>query len=158
MSCGVGHRHGLDLALLWLWCRPVAAAPIIPLAWEPPCVMGAALKRQNTHTHTKKFLLTAELASPHRTTPSPSGWIWPNSNKGHWEIRTLLQIKEDSRTWESNGKDNWLTRVFEEQGKVRVERDRTAEEQSPKTMDHSKGHGVTAPRVTAPLQRSAGSL
>ena len=23
MSCGVGHRRGLDLALLWLWCRPV---------------------------------------------------------------------------------------------------------------------------------------
>ena len=26
VSCGVGGRHGLDLALLWLWCRP--AAPI----------------------------------------------------------------------------------------------------------------------------------
>ena len=28
MSCGVGHRHGLDLALQWLWPRPVATAPI----------------------------------------------------------------------------------------------------------------------------------
>ena len=28
VSCGVGHRHGLDLALLWLWCRPAATAPI----------------------------------------------------------------------------------------------------------------------------------
>ena len=35
MSCGVGHRLGLDLALLWLWRRPVATAPIRPLAWEP---------------------------------------------------------------------------------------------------------------------------
>ena len=26
----------LDLALLWLWHRPVAIAPIGPLAWEPP--------------------------------------------------------------------------------------------------------------------------
>ena len=34
MSCGEGHRHGLDLALLWLWCRPTATAPIRPLAWE----------------------------------------------------------------------------------------------------------------------------
>ena len=28
MSCGVVHRHGLDLALLWLWCRPAAVASI----------------------------------------------------------------------------------------------------------------------------------
>ena len=36
LSCGVGHRHGSDLALLWLWCRLEAAALIRPLAWEPP--------------------------------------------------------------------------------------------------------------------------
>ena len=36
MSCGVGHRCGLALALLWLWCRLATAAPIRPLAWEPP--------------------------------------------------------------------------------------------------------------------------
>ena len=29
-------------ALLWLWSRPVAVAPIRPLAWEPPCAAGAA--------------------------------------------------------------------------------------------------------------------
>ena len=46
MSCGVGHRHSLDLALLWLWCRPVATALIQPLVWKPPYAMGAALKRQ----------------------------------------------------------------------------------------------------------------
>ena len=44
MSCGVGHRHGSDLTLLW--CRPAAVAPIQPLAWEPPYATGAALKRQ----------------------------------------------------------------------------------------------------------------
>ena len=27
MSCGVDGRHGLDLALLWLWYRLAAAAP-----------------------------------------------------------------------------------------------------------------------------------
>ena len=42
MSCGVGCRRGLDPALLWLWPRPVATAPIRPLAWEPPCATGAA--------------------------------------------------------------------------------------------------------------------
>ena len=35
-----------DLALPWLWCRPAAAAPILPLAWELPYAMGAALKRK----------------------------------------------------------------------------------------------------------------
>ena len=45
MSCGVGHRRGSDPALLWLWCRPAAAAPIRPLvAWKPPCTTGAALE------------------------------------------------------------------------------------------------------------------
>ena len=28
MSCGVGHRRGSDLALLWLWCRLVATAVV----------------------------------------------------------------------------------------------------------------------------------
>ena len=46
MSCGVGCRHGLDLALLWLWCRLAATALIRPLAWKPPYAVGMALKRQ----------------------------------------------------------------------------------------------------------------
>ena len=46
MSCGVGRRHGSDMTLLWLWCRPAATAPIHPLAGEPPCAMGVALKKK----------------------------------------------------------------------------------------------------------------
>ena len=42
--CGIGRSLGLDLMLLWLWCRPAAIAPIEPLAWEPPYAAGAALK------------------------------------------------------------------------------------------------------------------
>ena len=45
MSCGVGHRHNWDPMLLWLWCRPVAMAPIRPLAWERPYAAGAALEK-----------------------------------------------------------------------------------------------------------------
>ena len=41
MSCGVGCRHGSDLAVLWLWHRPAATAPILLLAWEPPYAAGA---------------------------------------------------------------------------------------------------------------------
>ena len=44
VSCGVGHRGGLDLALTWLRCRLAAAALIQPLAWELPYATGVALK------------------------------------------------------------------------------------------------------------------
>ena len=47
VSCGVGRRHGSDLALLWLWCRPAAAAQIGPLAWESTYAAGVALKDKN---------------------------------------------------------------------------------------------------------------
>ena len=36
MSHGVGYRRGSGLVLLWLWCRPAAAAAIQPLAQELP--------------------------------------------------------------------------------------------------------------------------
>ena len=36
-----------DPALLWLWRRLVAPAPIRPLAWEPPYAVGVTLKKQN---------------------------------------------------------------------------------------------------------------
>ena len=55
MSCGVGGRRGSDPALLWLWHRSVAVAPVQPLAWEPPHASGAALKRkQNKPTKNLK--------------------------------------------------------------------------------------------------------
>ena len=44
MSYGVGGRRASDPGLLWLLCRPAALAVIQPLAWEPLCTMGAALK------------------------------------------------------------------------------------------------------------------
>ena len=46
MSCGVGRRHSSDPALLWLWHRPAAVAPIRPLDWELPQAASVALKRQ----------------------------------------------------------------------------------------------------------------
>ena len=64
MSCGVGHRCGLDLALLWLWCRPAATALMRPLAWEPPYAMGAALekaKRQKQTNETKQKTRIVDL-------------------------------------------------------------------------------------------------
>ena len=51
MSCGVGHRCGLNPVWLWLWlwCRLMAIALIQSLAWEPPYAVGVALKRQKTN-------------------------------------------------------------------------------------------------------------
>ena len=42
MRCGIDRRQGLDSMLLWLWRRLAAAAPIKPLAWEPPHATGVA--------------------------------------------------------------------------------------------------------------------
>ena len=60
MSCGVGHRCDSDLALLWLWCRLAAVAPITALAWEPPYVMGAALKRKKIKWKLQEMIETIE--------------------------------------------------------------------------------------------------
>ena len=55
VSCGVGRRCGLDLALLWLWCRLAAVALILSLAREPPYATGAALKKQKNKNKKIKF-------------------------------------------------------------------------------------------------------
>ena len=55
MSCGVGHRHGSDPALLWLWRRLAAKAPIRPLAWEPPYAAGGAQEMAKKTKKKKKI-------------------------------------------------------------------------------------------------------
>jgi len=55
MCCGVGHRHSSDPALLWLWCRPGAAALIWPLAWELPYATGAGLKIKTKDKRSSPF-------------------------------------------------------------------------------------------------------
>ena len=72
MSCGVGHRLGLDPVLLWLWCRPAATALIGPLAWEPPYALGAALektkkkKKINFHFLMIPCKMPGKLSSTHK--------------------------------------------------------------------------------------------
>ena len=61
MSCGVGCRHGSEPVLLWLWRRPAAMAPIIPLAWEPPYALGAALEKAKRQGKRKCLLLEFPL-------------------------------------------------------------------------------------------------
>ena len=56
MSCGVGCRSGSDPALLWLWYRPAATAPIRPLAWEPPYASETALEKAKGQKNPNKLL------------------------------------------------------------------------------------------------------
>jgi len=63
VSCGVGRRRSLDLVLLWLWCRPSAAAVIRPLAWEPPDAAGTALKKTNDQKKKQLKIKTAHHLS-----------------------------------------------------------------------------------------------
>ena len=66
MSCGVGRRRGSDPALLWLWHRQVATAPIRPLAWEPPRALGAAQEMAKRQKQNKtKFPQCTALAAYH---------------------------------------------------------------------------------------------
>ena len=84
--CGVGPRHGSDPALLWLWRRPVATAPIRPLAWEPPYAMGAAQeKAKRPKKRKKKRILRSNM-------------LWESKRKclgvfhGEWAGVILLKI------------------------------------------------------------------
>jgi len=44
-----------DLALLWLWHKPVATAPIRPLAWEPPYAAGTAQEKAKKKKRKKEM-------------------------------------------------------------------------------------------------------
>ena len=59
MSCGVGCRRGLDLALLWR--RPAAVALIRPLAWDPLYAECVALKKKKKRQTDRKKERKKEL-------------------------------------------------------------------------------------------------
>ena len=69
----MGHRRGSDLALLWLWRRLVATAPIRPLAWEPPYAAGSAqemAKRQKKPNKQKKTKVSGYSSLGYTVNPS----------------------------------------------------------------------------------------
>ena len=73
----------MQTALLWLWCRPAAAALIQPLAWEPPCAAGVALKRQKTKKKKKERGNWNQLKS---TIQGARGW----QQVGHQKMKTAV--------------------------------------------------------------------
>ena len=54
MSCGVVFRHGLDLVLLWLWCKLEATSLIRPLTLEVPYAMGVAHTKEKRKERKKE--------------------------------------------------------------------------------------------------------
>ena len=87
VSCGIGLRHTLDPALLWLWRRSAATAPIQPLAWELPYAMGTALKRQKKFKKKfKKLCIFVWVAEWHK---SASKWLPPSSWLRGYETRRM---------------------------------------------------------------------
>jgi len=61
--------------LLWLWRRPVATAPIQPLAWEPPYAAGAAQEIATTTTTTKKDKKTKDKKKKKIGVPAMTQWF-----------------------------------------------------------------------------------
>ena len=77
-----------DPELLWLWLRPVATAPIRPLAWEPPYAAEAAQEIATTTTTTKK---TKKQTNKQRSEPwnSRCGTVVNNPTRSH-EVAGLI--------------------------------------------------------------------
>ena len=67
--------------LLWLWRRPAASAPIRPLAWEPSCAKGVALKRK------KKKKKDAQLGLSLR---EGSSWVINVHLSSHWLLTEVI--------------------------------------------------------------------
>ena len=61
MSCGAGHRCGLEPTLLRLWYMLAAAASIRPLAWEFPYAASMALKIPKQNKTKNPWLLISAL-------------------------------------------------------------------------------------------------
>ena len=83
MRCGVDHRRGSNLMLLWLCNRPVVVVPLGPLAWEPPYAAGMALKSKKTKTkqntsEATEWLRVMNLTNIQEDTvsiPRPIQWV-----------------------------------------------------------------------------------
>ena len=104
MSCGVGCRLGSDPALLWLWRRLAATAPIRPLAWESPYAAGAAQRNSKKKkrkarrkfpwvSQTKRALRLAQLATImpatfliHSSAPASVSTHTNSQQSGPWKM------------------------------------------------------------------------
>ena len=106
MSCGVGCRQRSDPVLLWLWCRPAAAAPIQPLVWEPPYALGAALKNKQTKPPSDFWSSWCHRDAPIlcATVGTLEGCVWKMGVAGQAKRPgahgTALALKKLPRQWQ----------------------------------------------------------
>ena len=98
MSCGIGRRRGLDLALLWLWCRPAAEALITTpslgtfICWE--CGPKKAKDKQTnklTNQHKQAASRTAVSRVKLSSRSAPARWM-PQSNASLGLIQFQVQV------------------------------------------------------------------
>ena len=124
MSCGIGHRRSSDPRLLWLWCRPAAAAPIWPLAWERPYTVGVVLKRPKRTKNTfccppngpyMAFCCSAYKIGVFRVGPQPvTYWFSLLCHSDVWEQRTgesgkyFFTSKSSPDPWKLEDLLTWL--------------------------------------------------
>ena len=125
VSCGVGGRHGSDVTLLWLWCRPAAVALIQPVAWGLPYIMGAALKKKDKRTARRKRgknccrhqggkhwgrgnsqCDASEAPSPYRrgkqgAERAPGPRLGPEPSCGHWTLHLISAAWDSPHRWET---------------------------------------------------------
>ena len=94
MSCGVRCRRDSDLALLWLWYRLAAVAPIGPLAWELHVPRERPKKNQKKKKKNVKMLDCLETVASscvvlHRNKVidiSQQSWPVPMVPYGQWQV------------------------------------------------------------------------
>ena len=111
LSCGLRIRHCHELCcslqtwlgspLLWLWQRPVATAPIRPLAWEPPHATDAALKRQKEKKRKKKekkITCKVDFIKPIMPLSSHHGAVETNPTRNH-KVKGLISGLAVLRSW-----------------------------------------------------------
>ena len=109
MSCGVGRRCGSDLALLQLWCRSVAIAPIRPLAWESSYAVDAALKSKKKKKKNLINLVSLQKRNPQR---QKKDWAWVPTSV-HLEASSVCtsclysgKVAAESQGKEDSGRDH----------------------------------------------------
>ena len=93
VSYGVGGRHILDRALLWLWPRLVATAPIGPLAWEPLYAVGVAQEngKKTKKKKKKKIAFKGSALAPFASlNPMLKGGVLLTAAKSSRKVVTAL--------------------------------------------------------------------
>ena len=96
MSCAVSHRRGSDLALLWLWYRLAAVAPIRPPVWELLYAAAVPLKSKKKE---RKFRVVGGLSGKererknYRNRERQNDSVKSNVFKNQEKVKNLTKLK-----------------------------------------------------------------